>query len=157
MFNGINRVGILWTVRHLWLSGDRFVFNYYCNWSSVVLGNGNGTASFLHISEGVTQGDHMTMIAYGIGIPPLIKNLKQEIPDVNQTWYACDARYLCMFSIIETYFNSLTHPGSGHGYYIEPPKSVLIVHMENLDPRKVFEACHGFKVCMGARYIRGYI
>ena len=28
-FNKINRVGMLWTVRHLWPSGARFVFNCY--------------------------------------------------------------------------------------------------------------------------------
>ena len=34
------------------------------------------------------QGVPLTMIAYGIGILPLIKNIKQEIPDVTQPWYA---------------------------------------------------------------------
>ena len=31
-FNNINRVRTLWTVRHLWLSGARFVFNCYRHW-----------------------------------------------------------------------------------------------------------------------------
>ena len=26
-FNNINKIGILWMVRHLWLSGARFIFN----------------------------------------------------------------------------------------------------------------------------------
>ena len=33
-----------------------FVFNYYHNWSYLVLGNWNIKASFLHVREGVTQG-----------------------------------------------------------------------------------------------------
>ena len=48
-FNKINRVRMIWTVRHLWPSGDRFVFNCYRHWSLLVLRNGNGTASFLYI------------------------------------------------------------------------------------------------------------
>ena len=83
-FNEINRVGLLWTVRHLWPSRARFFFNYYCHWSSLVLRNGNGMESFMHSKEGVTQGDHLAMIAYRIVILPLIKNIKREIPDVTQ-------------------------------------------------------------------------
>ena len=30
-FNNINRVGMLWAVQNLWLSGARFVFNCYCH------------------------------------------------------------------------------------------------------------------------------
>ena len=83
-FNKINQVGIMWTVRYLWLSRDCFVFNLYCHWSSLVLRNRNGTASFLHSKESVTQGDPLAMIAYSISITPLIKNLKREIPDITQ-------------------------------------------------------------------------
>ena len=52
--NNIIRVGLIWTVRHLWSSGARFVFNCYCHWSSLVLQNRNGVASFLHRREGGT-------------------------------------------------------------------------------------------------------
>ena len=31
LFNEIIQVGMLWAVRHLWPSGARFVFNFYCN------------------------------------------------------------------------------------------------------------------------------
>ena len=42
------------------------------------------------------------MIAYGISILPLNKNLKQEIPDVTQPWYVDDSGYLGTFVILET-------------------------------------------------------
>ena len=71
--NYINCIGILWTVCHLWPSRDSFVYNCYCNWSYLVLQNGNGTASFLQSREGVTQGDPLAMAAYVIGILLLIK------------------------------------------------------------------------------------
>ena len=84
-------------IRHLWSSGYCFVFNYYCNWSSLVVHNRNEMYSFMHSREGVTQGGPLAMIAYGIGIITHIKNLKREIPDVTQPWYADDARALGMF------------------------------------------------------------
>ena len=56
----------------------------------------------------MTQGGPLIMIAYGIGILPLIKNLKQEVTDVTQTWYADAAGDLGTFARLETYFDSLT-------------------------------------------------
>ena len=72
------------------------------------------------------------MIAYIVGILPLIKNLKREMNYVTQTWNSDDVRALGTFPIIETYFNLLTRQDPGHGYHPKPCKSVLIVHPENL-------------------------
>ena len=148
---------MMWTVRHLWPPGARFLF--YCDrhWSLIVLQNMNGTTIFLHTKEGVTQGYPLEMIAYGIVIIPLIKNIKQEIHDVTQTWYADDTGALGTFAIIDTYFDSLTHQGPRRRYYPKPSKSVLIVRPENLEARKEFGARYVFQVCMGARYLGGYI
>ena len=148
---------MLWTVRHLWPSRARFVFKCYRHLSSIVLCNVNETAIFLHSRKGVVQGDPLEMIAYGISILPLINNIKQEIPDVTQPWYSDDAGDLGTFTIIETYFNSLTRQGPGRGYYPKMSKSILIVHPENLKAGKEFGARHGFKVCTGTHYLRGYI
>ena len=97
------------------------------------------------------------MIVYGVVLLPLIKNLKQEIPDVTQTWYAEDAGALGMFARLENYFDSLTRQGLGRGYHPEHTKSILIVRPENLEAGKVFGACHGFRMCTGVRYLGGYI
>ena len=105
----------------------------------------------------MTQGYPLTMIAYSIGILPLIKNLKQEIPDVTQPWYSDDAVDLGTSAILETYFYSLTRQGPGRGYHPEPSKSVLIVRLENVEAGKLFGRRHGFKVCTGAHYLGGYI
>ena len=156
-FNEMNQVIMLFTVQNVWLSGSPFVFNCYFRWSLLVFLNRNGTDSFLHSMEGVAQGDPLAMIAYGVSILPLIKNLKREIPAVTQPWYADDAGAFCTFVIIETYFNLLTNPGPGHGYYPELSKSVLIVHPDNIEAGKLFGTCRGFKVCTGVRYLGGYI
>ena len=88
------------TVFHIWLSGAHFVFKWYHQWSFLVLRNGNGMSRFWNSREGVTQGDPLEMIIYGIGILLLIKNLRWELPDVTQTWYADNARELGSSTII---------------------------------------------------------
>ena len=90
------------------------------------------------------------MIAYGIGILPLIKNIKREISDVTQPCYADNAGDLGTFTRLKTYFYSLTSQGPGRGYHNNPTKRVLIVRPENLEAGKLFRACHRFKVFMGA-------
>ena len=114
-------------------------------------------ASILHNREGVTQGDPLAMIVYGIGILPLIKNLKWEIPDVTQPWYADDAGALGTFSRLESHFYSLTHQGPKQGYHLKPTKGILIVRPEKLEAGKLFGARHIFRVCTGAHCFGGYI
>ena len=77
----------------------------------------NGTAGIINSGDGVMQGDPLSMITYRIGILALIKNIKMEIPDFTQTWYADNAGALGTFAIIETYFYSLTRKVPGQGYH----------------------------------------
>ena len=67
--------------------------------------NGDGTESFLYSREGLTQGEPLAMVAYGIGTLPLTKNLISEFPDITQPWYAENAGALGMFTRVESYFN----------------------------------------------------
>ena len=104
----------------------------------------------MHSKEGMTQGFTPVMIVHGIVIFPLINNLKREIPDVTQTWYADNSGSLGMLTTLETYFDSLTRQGLGCRYYPEPST-------ENLEAGKYFGAHHRFKFCTGAHYLGGYI
>ena len=97
------------------------------------------------------------MIAYGIGILPLINNLKREIPNVTQPWYSDNAGSLVAFARIETYFYSLTWNGPGRRYYLESSNSVLILHPENIKAGKEFGARQIFKVFPSAHYLGGSI
>ena len=60
------------------------------------------------------------MVAYGIGVLPLIKLLKSAYYDVTQPWYAKNAGELGMYKNIELYFNSLKTFGPTYQYYSEP-------------------------------------
>ena len=99
----------------------------------------------------------LAIIAYGIGILPLINNIKREIPDIIHPWYSDDAISLGTSTILETCFYLLTYQVPGKVYHPEPSKSVLIVRLENIEAGKVFGARHGFKLCTGTRYLEGYI
>jgi hypothetical protein len=81
-FNEGNRIVVVWTVQFEWTSGARFVFNCYRHWAILVIRAGNGLALFLFSKEGVTQGDPLAMVAYGISLLPLIRRLKDEFPSV---------------------------------------------------------------------------
>ena len=103
------------------------------------------------------QGRPLKIIAYGIGILPLIKNLKQELPKINHPWYHDNAGALGRFVIIDIYFNLLTCQELECSYYPKPSKSILIIHPDNIEAIKLLGARHWFKVCTGARYLGGYI
>ena len=124
---------MLWKVRHLWLSRSCFVFNCYRHWSLIVICNRNKVASILHSREVVTKGYPLYIIAYGLGVLLIIKNLKTEHHGVTQT--RCDdcVGALGTFGNIEDCFNYLTQVGSEVGYYPDLKKSVLIFHMDNLE------------------------
>ena len=148
---------MLWTVCHLWPSGDCFVSNCYFYHYSLVLRNGDGTVDIIHSREGVTQGEPLYMVAYKIGILMLVKCLKFTYPEATQPWYADYYGALDLFDNLEQYLNFSKHYGPYQGYYYNPTKSILTLHPNNLKAGKSFFQCHGFKVCTGASYIGGYI
>ena len=98
--------------------------------------------SILHSREGVKQGGPLVMIVYGIGILPLVNNMKQAILDVTQPWYADNTRALSTSVRLENCFNLLTRHGLVRGYHPEPSKSVLIVCLENPRAGKVCSRAH---------------
>ena len=103
----------------------------------------------LHIRKGVKQEEQLDMVAYGIWVPLLIKQLNETHPDITQPCYNDDTGALGTYNNIELYFYLLKHSGPGHGYYPKPSKSVLIVHPDNFEMVKQFVLHHKFKVCTG--------
>ena len=62
-----------------------------------------------------------------------------------------------MFDNSGLYFNSLKQFGPGRGYYLKLLKIFLIMHLDILAARKEFGLRRGFKFCIGARYLSGFI
>ena len=91
-FNEENWTEIIWAVQHKWTSGAQFPFNCYRHWSTLVVRDTEyGSGHLLHSKEGLTQGHPLSMIAYSIGVLPLIRELLEAHPCVTQPWYTDDA------------------------------------------------------------------
>ena len=56
-FNEINRIALLWTVRHLWPQGSRFAFNCYRHAANLFVRQPKGLCETILSQEGITQGD----------------------------------------------------------------------------------------------------
>ena len=76
------------------------------------------------------------MVAYGIYVIPLIKQLKVTYRVVTQPWYADNVGSLGMYNNIKLYFNLLGQSRPGCGYYLEPSKIVMIVNPDNIETVK---------------------
>ena len=88
---------------------------------------GNDLFLIILSKEGATQGDPLAMVMCGLGLLPLIRILKAEVPDLHQPWYADDAGAGGRFQNIRLYFKKLQEYGPPRGYFPEPSKSILIV------------------------------
>ena len=86
----------------------------------------------MHIKEGMTQGDPLAMITYGIGLLPLIRELRGAHPRVTQLWYADDAGAGGKFSHILEHLRDLQERGPERGYYPDPTISILAVAPGNV-------------------------
>ena len=62
-----------------------------------------------------------------------------------------------MFDNLESYFNSLKFSGLAQGYYPDPTKINLIVHLNNLILGELFGSHNRFRFCTGTPYIVSYI
>ena len=112
---------------------------------------------FFHSKEGVTQGDPLAMIAYGIGVLPLIQDLRRSHPRVTQPWYAYDAGAGGKLGDIMAHFRDLQLRGPARGYYPEPIKSILVVAKRNVPRAKEYFRGIGIQVVTGSRYLGGLV
>eukprot|EP00957_Ditylum_brightwellii_P027485 2077883-Ditylum_brightwellii.AAC.1 len=61
-FNELSCYAMLWTVRHLWLAGARFVFNCYWHWALLIICRPGSPPIIIHSKEGITKGNPLAMI-----------------------------------------------------------------------------------------------
>ena len=112
---------------------------------------------FLHRKEGVTQGDPLAMIAYGIGVLPLIRDLRRDHPHVMQPWYVDDAGEGGSFEAVMAHFRDLQLKGPARGYFPEPTKSILVVAEQNVPWAAEYFRGMGIKIVTGRRYLGGFM
>ena len=159
-FNGFNelcRKAMLWTVRHRWANGSRLVFNCYRHSAILILRRRNGDAIVLLSREGVTQGDPLSMVVYGLTLVPLAETVRGEVPDLVHAWYADDACLAGKIRSIGPAVDLIMKHGPARGYFMEPDKSILVC-AESL-PAPALEGLTRFKFRRenGWRYLGGFV
>lgn len=110
-FNELNRKSMLWTVQHLWLKGAKFAFNTYHCAAQLILQLSNGKAQVLASREGVTQGDPVSMLLYGIALVPLIQSLKIKHQRIIQAWFLDNATMVGSIDDLKAIFADLIKEG----------------------------------------------
>jgi hypothetical protein len=89
------------------------------------------------------------MVACGLSLLPLIRQLKDKFPEVFQPWYADDAGGGGDFQKIRGYFERLVELGPKYGYFPEPSKSILVVQAHNKKAAKAYFEDLGFTIVTG--------
>ena len=150
-FNEENRSAMLWTVRNEWPGGAQFTFNCYRHWATIVVRHtADGSGHFLHSKEGVTQGDPLAMITYGIGVLPLIRDLQRDHLRVTQLWYADHAGAGGKFGDVMAHFRDLQLKGPARGYFTKHTKSILVVAERNVPRATEYFRGMGIQVVTGS-------
>ena len=156
-FNELGRKAMLWTVRHRWANGARFSFNCYRHSAQLLLRRRGGDCEIILSREGVTQGDPLSMVLYGLALTPLAETLRAAVPTVIQPWYADDAAMAGPVSGIAAAQRLLLELGPRRGYFPEPDKSILIAPVAT--PPNALEplADFNFRHEEGHRYVGGFV
>ena len=105
----------------------------------------------MHIKEGMAKGDTLAMIAYGIGVLHLIRELWGAHTQQRQPWYAYDAEAGGGFPHILARLRDLQARGLPRGYFPEPNKSFLVVAPRNVAKAEGFFRAMGLQVVTGSR------
>ena len=154
-FNELQRISLLYHVRHLWPRAAKYVYNCYSHHSTSIVRSLNGKVFTVYSQEGIVQGDPILMFCYAIGILPLCKHLKTIHADCQSTWYADDSVAAGTFEQIEMFFDDLTIHGPSFGYHPEPSKSILIVKERDVESAAAYFKSNDrdFKIVNGHRYL----
>ena len=117
---------MLRTVRHRWPAGARFDINFYWHWAQLLLRQPGGLPFTILIQEGVTQGDPILMVLYGITLVPLAEELRAADLGILYPFYADDAAFDGLTRRSAQLLKLLMKRGPDWGYFPEPSNSLFI-------------------------------
>ena len=105
--------------------------------------------------EGTTQGDPLSMAIYALGTFPLISRAQQVLRDAIQSWYADDAGAGGRLQSLYSWWMTLTTDGPSFGYYVNPPKTWLLVKDEHLEEAQNLFGSTGINITTEGRPVLG--
>jgi hypothetical protein len=147
-FNRLKRTVALLNIRHLCPPLSVILINCYRMPAKLFVAGGLVLVS----EEGVTQGDPLAMVMYGLALLPLIDRLRPpEEGDWTQSWYADDGQAVGRFSKLRLWWDELVALGPVYGYYPRASKTVLIVKRpEEMQAAEEAFAGTGVRIATGA-------
>ena len=89
-FNDLSCLAIIWTVRHLCPLGARFTLNCYHHEVLFVAFLTTVLCHIISSREGVTQGDPLLIVLYGLALLPLDQDMREAGPGLIHSWYTDD-------------------------------------------------------------------
>ena len=151
---------MLWTVRHRWPVVGRLAFNCYRHWAQLLLCQPGEPPVTILSREGVTQGDPISMVLYGITLVPLAEELRAADPGLLLPFYADDTYFDGLAQHSSQLLKLMMKMGPDRGYFPEPDKSLFISNI----PGQEEASKRGFSVegltlnfVSGGRYLGAYL
>ena len=126
-FNSLNRQTALHNIQRLCPSLATALINTYRAPSELYV-----DGDVLLSREGTTQGDPLAMPMYALATIPLIRNLKDNVSDVNQVWYADDASGAGKITRLREWWDQLNSLGPKYGYFTNACKTWLVTKKNHL-------------------------
>ena len=97
------------------------------------------------------------MIAYGIGVPPFIRYIREAHTRVNNPWYAdCEKVWVTCERILD-HFQDIQARGPPRGYFLDSNKSILVVDPRNVPMAEEFFQGMRVTIMTGSRYLGGFV
>jgi hypothetical protein len=132
-------------------------FNCYRHSAQLILRRKGKPGYVLLSAEGVTQGDPLSMILYGLALVPLAYTRRQAHPELVHAWYADDGQLQGRASKVAQAMHHLQRLGPERGYFPEPAKSIFVCDPEDRPGAEEQLEAFGFKFVVGSRYFGGFL
>jgi hypothetical protein len=157
-FNKLSRKAMLWTVQHWWPSGSQFSFNCYCHAAQLIIRQPySKPCSIIPSREGITQGDPLSMVLYGLALTPIIKAIHRHAPGTVTPWYADNGAIAGTLPKIATAFALFETLSPCQSYYPEPTKSICLYKPDDFLEGQAQLLPNNFDHWTGHRYLGGHL
>ena len=96
------------------------------HWAQLLPHQSGYAPVILMSQEGVTQGDPLSMVLYGITLVPIVEELRDSDPNLLSTYYSDDATFDGSERRSAAQLHLLMEQGPDQGYFSNPTKYLFI-------------------------------